>query len=130
MSDIESVESEIGQVQELVDEIIMAGDSNIHPKFWLQYSRENIPKGRRLKEICDCYGIKQMVKGPTRGDYLLDLVCSSHSDLKVRIGPKIADHATVISTLPDSLETRCLAPKRAWHFRHANWQEMKGVILK
>jgi hypothetical protein len=70
-----------------------------------------------------------VVKGPTRGDYLLDLVCSSHSDLKVRIGPKIADHATVISTLPNSLETRCHAPRRVWHLRGANWQEMKDAIL-
>ena len=70
-----------------------------------------------------------MVRGPTRGGPLLDLVWSSHSDLKVKIGAKIADHATVISTLPDSLETRSLSQRRIWHFRDANWQAMKDAVL-
>ena len=83
-----------------------------------------------MKEILDCHDIKQMVRSPTRGNYLLDLVCSSHSDFKVHVGPQIADHATVIATLPDSLEIRHFAPRRIWHFKDANWEAMKAALLK
>ena len=130
MSELESIDAEICRVQELADVVIVSGDLNIHHKSWLKYSREDTPKGRRLKEILDCHGIKQMVRNPTRGNYLLDLICSSHSDLKVHVGPQIADHATVIATLPDSLETRHFAPRRIWHFKDANWEAMKDAILK
>ena len=90
----------------------MTTDLNIHHRSWLRHSREDTTKGRRLKEICDCHDIKQMMTGPTRGDYLLDLALASHADLKIRIGPKIADHASIFNTIDDSLETRVLVPAK------------------
>ena len=66
-------------------------DFNIHHKSWLKYSREESAKGRKLKEISESHGLRQLVKGPTRGEYLLDLVLSSHVDVKVSLKAKIAE---------------------------------------
>ena len=83
-----------------------------------------------MKEICDSYDITQIVKTPTRGEYLLVLVLSSHADIKVKIGPKIADHSSLIMHLADSLEVRRLAPRRVWHYKDANWTAIKDAVRK
>ena len=100
------------------------GDLNIHHRIWLRHSRENTSRGAKLKEICDGAGLRQLIREPTRGDYLLDLVLTDYADVKVTLGPKIADHSALLVTVPDAMESRELPPRRLWHYADANWEAM------
>ena len=108
-----SIEQELEEMQALADSILIVGDLNVHHKSWLRVSWEDSVKGSRLKDICDSYGLRQMVTAPTRGDYLLDLVLSSHWDVKTTVRHQITDHNAVIASIPDTMEERHLATRRA-----------------
>ena len=53
---------------------ILLADLNIHHKKWLRWSYGNSTEGEELRTVCLDSGLKQLVHGPPRGDYLLDLV--------------------------------------------------------
>ena len=89
---LEVMEAEVQEMLQKYDNVILAGDFNIHHRVWLKHSREDTGMGSRLKDICDKYGLKQLVKEPTRGEYLLDLVLTNRNDVRVCVLSKIADH--------------------------------------
>ena len=80
------------------------------------HSRENTSRGKSLKDICDQYGLVQLVHEPTRGDYLLDLCLSSTGNSKVEVHSKIADHACVVIKEPDAIEIRKKISKSCGEF--------------
>ena len=96
------------------------GDLNIHHKSWLKFSREDTIRGKRLKEISENHGLRQLVNKPTRGDYLLDLVLCNDCDMKIKVGPKVADHHSILTILPDKMEIRDLTSHKVWHYKDAN----------
>ena len=49
---------------------VIAGDLNVHHRKWLRFSNSNTKIGEDLKKLCDYYGMWQMVKEPTRNEYL------------------------------------------------------------
>ena len=59
-----------------VSGVVIVGDLNIHHKKWLRHSSENTTVGAELKAFCDFHGLFQVVKDPTRNQYLLDLAIS------------------------------------------------------
>ena len=66
-------------------------------------SRAAIPlKGGFLEDVCSTLGLKQHVKGPTRGAYLLDLVLSDFaSGVRWKVVPGIHEenHDAVLTTV-------------------------------
>ena len=66
-------------------------------------------KSRLPEEVVDQRGLPV-----TRGDYLLDLCLSSQGDVRVKLGPKIADHSSLLIVVPDSMEERCLESRKIW----------------
>ena len=80
---------------------IIIGDMNVHNKGWLKHSSRNTPEGRLLASFCTNHGFKQLVRRPTRGSYLLDLVLSNlTNDSTVKILPRISDHNAILLTVP------------------------------
>ena len=55
---------------------ILVGDLNVHHKKWLRWSARNSAGGEHLRNFCLDVGMQQIVRGPTRGDYLLDCAIS------------------------------------------------------
>ena len=47
---------------------------NVHNIDWLRFSYQNSRERKELEKVSISRGLSQCVKGPTRGDYLLDLV--------------------------------------------------------
>ena len=57
--------------------LVIVGDMYVHRIQWLIFSSKQTPKtreGEALKHSCDSQGLRQIVKEPTRGDNLLDLL--------------------------------------------------------
>jgi len=74
LDDIDSLATELQDMQNQFDHVIVTGDLNTHHTSWLRFSNGNTPRGAKLKHVCDVHGLRQIVKQPTRGPYLLDLV--------------------------------------------------------
>ena len=110
------------------DYVAVVGDINTHHKSWLRFSREDTPRGAKLKHVCDTHGLKERVRKPTRGPYLLDLVLTDHPQIDVVIGAKIADHSSLLLHVPDSFEERTMGSRHVWHYRDANWEEMEQSL--
>ena len=53
---------------------IVIGDMNVHNTEWPIHSSGSTCAGAELESVCCTHGLKQHVRGPTRGPYLLDLV--------------------------------------------------------
>ena len=91
--------------------IFMAGDLNIHHKKWLTHSNGDTARGETLMHFCEEHALRQLGKGPTREQYLLDLMLTDIKRVNVRICAKIADHSSVCALIPDSLEERSFPSK-------------------
>ncbi len=93
--------------QDCVSSIII-GDMNVHNLEWLRWSNRNTPEGNELENSCCLCGLAQHVNGPTRGEYLLDLVLSDFaSGIRTAITPGIHDndHRGVLVTVKLSAPT-------------------------
>ena len=78
--DVESIKRFDEEFQRLSQDCvasIVVGDMNVHNKEWLRCSNRTSADGLELEPVCCKHGMKQHVKGPTRGAYLLDLVLLS-----------------------------------------------------
>ena len=129
LDDIDSLEEELTDMQNQFHYVVLTGDLNTHHKSWLNFSRDDTPRGAKLKHRCDVHGLKQIVRQPTRGPYLLDLVLTDHEKISYTLGPKIADHHNLIIHVPDSFEERQLGSKHMWHYRDADWLAIEAGLI-
>ena len=128
-ADIDTINALFKEFQTFADShygTILCGDFNIHHKDWLKFSNRNSPEGRLLHLFCLENQLKEIVRRPTRGDYLLDLCLSSFgSEVKASVLPKIADHA-VIQVLINIASPKIMDVSReVWQFDKADWKNMK-----
>ena len=103
---------------------IIVGDTNVHDQEWLRWSNRTAPEGLELEAVCCTHGLKQYVKGPTRGAYLLDLVLSSlESGLVCKFTPGInsEDHECVLATVKLSVPTAEPVQRKVHEFKNADW---------
>ena len=101
--------------------VILAGDMNIHHRVWLRYSRENSSIGEKLWNISREEGLKQMVRVPTRGEYLLDLVLTDVGDMtKISVLPNLADHCVVCIDMIVVIGRTEGTLRDVWDFRRAD----------
>ena len=111
-----------------VSGIFIAGDINIHHKRWLRLSNGNTQIGEDMKKFCDYYALSQLVRDPTRLEYLLDLVMTDVRGSSSSVLPSIADHHIVLSRLPipEVLEKKVV--REVWHLRQAKWTELETEL--
>ena len=112
----------------IADSVIVVGDLNIHHASWLRFSSGDTVRGRHLKDICDNFGLKQLISQPTRGEYLLDLCLSNSRSTQVEIKSKIADHACLLVKEPDAVEIRHFEPRQIWKLDNANWPAIEEYV--
>ena len=75
----------------------MLGDLNVHSIRWFIYPARESVEGRLLCDISHQLGLRQLVKEPTRGKYILDLVLIDVPDCTARPGAAVADHKSVLT---------------------------------
>ena len=64
-----SLRTELNRYVSNVVGVILVGDFNIHHRKWLRFSNANTADGETLHEMCQEFGLRQLVQEPTRGNY-------------------------------------------------------------
>ena len=112
--------------------IWIGGDFNLSHIDWAnQTTIPNCPKPglcRELLDICNDFGLEQVVTEPTRDTNLLDLFFTSNSTLveKSTIIPGISDHTgipvIVMNTKPKLNRSK---PRKVFLYSKADWEQIK-----
>ena len=120
----EKLQSELAVFSAQVSGTIISGDLNIHHRRWLFHSNGNTSIGSEMKVLCDSFGLLQLVREPTREQYLLDLFLSDLPEIRMKVLPAIADHKAILAHVPlpeISEKTMC---RYNWKLDEANWGEL------
>ena len=126
-SSLDGLAAAISRLQGDVIGILLVGDVNIHHQRWLHHSHSNTAVGERLWNICRDAGLKQLVKEPTRKQYLLDLVLSNIPELvKVTVLPEISDHRVVNIEVNAVVSISPAIERTVWMFTKADWDGLKA----
>ena len=125
-SEVESVrrfDEEFSKFSRHAVSCIIMGDMNCHNPEWLHFSRSNTPEGRELEAVCCAHGLRQLVKEPTRGPYLLDLVLSDlASGIRCRVVPGIhgTDHDGVLTIVNLDIPASEPVKRTVYDFKYAD----------
>ena len=111
-----------------VSGIVIAGDLNIHHKKWLRFSNANTEVGADLKTFCDFHGLRQIVKEPIRGDYLLDLACPDIQKCTATVTPYITDHKGLLQKLPIPEVLEKTVSREVWILSKADWTPLRDDL--
>jgi hypothetical protein len=120
--------SEVAEYFQECSGVLIAGDLNIHHKKWLRYSNDNTVVGADLKSFCDFHGMSQLVREPTRYEYLLDLVCTDIYKSTVTVLPRIADHNSLLVKLPIPEVLEKTVRREVWMLKEADWKTLENEL--
>ena len=126
--EVETIASFVAELSELRNSAIgtmLIGDLNLHSKRWLVRSASNSKEGERMKDVCKDEGLRQLVRKPTRGDYLLDLVITDIELAIVAVLSKLADHAVLMVRLNLGMQECSSHQRKVWVFSKADWVRLK-----
>ena len=125
---ITSFREEFAQHAHEFQSIVVAGDLNIHHRSWLLFSNGNTIEGDIMKTMCDDLCLRQVVRAPTRNEYLLDLCLTDIENVKVSIEPSISDHKALMIRVPIHAEKYFAVSREVWHYRGATWHALKQEL--
>ena len=108
---------------------LVAGDLNIHHKKWQRYSNANTGMGQELQNICGNLGLVQQIGGPTRNEYLLDLLLSDIHGISNKILHAIADHRSIMASVPFKLQVVREIRRSGWVYNKAKWQALIEALV-
>jgi len=121
----QSLHGEVARYYSEVSGVFLAGDLNIHHKKWLKFSNADTPVGADLKTFCDSYNLSQLVREPTRNEYLLDLVLTDIPNCKTTVVHYIADHKGILTKLPGPEVLERSVEREVWILKKARWNELQ-----
>ena len=110
---------------------IIIGDMNVHNERWLRHSNGVSPEGLLLESVCATQGLKQYVKSPSRGEYLLDLVLADlGSQIKCTVHPGVleSDHRCVVADVNISIALSEPTSRECFDFGKAQWAKLRKVF--
>ena len=81
-----------------------------------------------MKILCDFHGMTQIVREPTRGNYLLDLVLCDIAGVKAHVMPRIADHNALRIDVPFPAVKECAVKRVVWCLSDANWKSLQKEL--
>ena len=124
-STIDTLESEWRRHSSTVLGTILIGDINVHSIRWLTHSAKETREGAAMHDTANRMGLRQIVRAPTRGPYLLDLVLSDVKDITAKpLKAMIADHQIVFTTMRMSIPQAIEHERSLWHFSSADWSRL------
>ena len=82
-----------------------------------------------LKTVCDNFGLQQMVREPTRNQYLLDLYLTDVPGTKMTVGPSIADHCFLLASVPLPEITTLHMTRQRFNIARADWSSLKAALV-
>ena len=97
---IDSLDAEVSKFGIEVFGGILVGDMNVHEAGWLRFSDGTSIEVRLLRDVACSHGWEELVRKPTRGQYLLDLVLTDlGTEINATVARNISDHEAVLGTL-------------------------------
>ena len=72
--------------------------------------------------------MRQLVREPTRGKYLLDLVLTDVPDCTARPCAAVADHKGVLTQVTFKINETATHQREVWHFGDADWERIASNI--
>ena len=111
----------------------MVGDMNVHNERLLKFSNGESPEGRELERVCAAHGLKQHVKSPSRGEYLLDLVLSDlGSQLRCTVHPRVleSDHLCELADIDICIAVSLPSSRSCFDFGKAQWTDLHKAFIK
>ena len=72
--------------------------------------------------------LKEALRDPTRGDYLLDLALTDLDEMKCMVRPKLADHRGLWLTLPLTVPETGVVERIVWQFKTADWDGLRNAL--
>ena len=103
---------------------------NVHHTRWLRFSNGESPAGIHLKRVCDEADLRQLVKEPTREQYLLDLCLTDMEQVTIQVKPKIADHQSLLASVKCSSFVHHVTQRQVWHYKGAAWQNIRCELRR
>ena len=110
--------------------VIISGDLNVHHRKWLKFSNDNTTVGADLKAFSDYFGLWQLVREPTRNQYLLDLVLSDVQGGSTTVLKCITDHKAVLLKLPIAPVLETSFEREVWHLKGASWSKLQAALAE
>ena len=127
--DVEAFQEEAQKHSNGMIGTIIVGDLNVHHKKWLRYSSGNTTEGEQLMQTCADLGLRQIVREPTRGPHLLDLLITDLDDLvTATILPTIADHHSIMCQLDIGTQKVTQIERIVWDFHQADWEGLNNAL--
>lgn len=127
-ADVISFKDELALHAQGCSGIIVLGDLNVHHAKWLRYSARNSRDGEVLRNTCVDYNLVQLVRKPTRGDYLLDLVMTNLENAHAVVQPSICDHAVVTASFKFNVPLIKHVQRTLWDFKRSNWSKLRSAL--
>ena len=118
---ISSLPAELAPLRDQVVGTTIIGDVNVHQRQWLRHSARNSTEGSALQSQCRSLGLQQIVRGPTRGEHLLDVVLTDSASAIATTEPAIADHKLVKVVLELDAPKASAHSRKVWQFKDADW---------
>ena len=78
-----------------------------------------------MKVLCDTLGLVQLVRKPTRQEYLLDLFISDMPECRISVLPSIADHCAVLGEVPLLQVSVKTVSRYSWKLGEAKWDDLE-----
>ena len=109
---------------------IAVGDINVHSRRWLHHSSGETVEGTALQAACVTLGAQQLVRSPTRGENLLDLVLTDIEGVKARVVPGVSDHDIVVASLKLSVPETEVSEREVWDFGKGDWDGLHDASVE
>ena len=109
---------------------ILAGDFNCHHREWLGSRSPTDEEGKFALNMCNSYGLTQIVNGPTHKlGNCLDLIMTDAPNLlsSIEIDSEIgtSDHYTVKAAFEVSSLSESSPPRYVWLYKKADWDGLR-----
>ena len=125
---IESFQRELQSQMQFSTGSIIVGDFNVHSNRWLHFSNGESAEGRALADACADWGMRQLVRSPARGPYLLDLALTDVEGASSAVLPGISDHQIVCTTVDLAVPVEERFERTVWNYRDADWQGLQDSL--
>ena len=117
---IESFGAELGQLRDQALGVLLVGDVNVHSKRWQYHSSYNSKDVEQMRDLCLKAGPRQIVRGPPRGEHLLDLVVTDIESASASVLSKITNHSIVTVKLNLTLPRSASHSRKVWSYAKAD----------
>ena len=108
------------------------GDFNVHNSDWICSTDDKDAGGIQAEEMCEMFGLNQLIDFPTRGENTLGLDMTIHDGVAIdQPGAGTSDHIAIAITL--ELDSAIPSPpvhKPTFLWQYAPWPHIRGAVKR